>query len=211
MDSILNPNPSPDPLDPTPLIVAEYNYIAQSAFQANEDRARVSQFFFVTVGTLVAALVTAQIETADAAQLYRAFSVIFILLAAFGALTLYHLARLRLAWRECALAMNQIKDQAIKRSPDLAAYYRWNSGTVPPSFKARSVGFLLAVMVSLLSGLALGAATAFLGLAARPGALNWPLSIGLGLLGAGILLLAFYYLPLREKLTGSPERESGPG
>ena len=30
------------------LLVAEFNYIANAAFQANEDRARVSQFFFVT-------------------------------------------------------------------------------------------------------------------------------------------------------------------
>jgi len=29
-------------------LVAEFNYIANAAFQANEDRARVSQFFFVT-------------------------------------------------------------------------------------------------------------------------------------------------------------------
>jgi hypothetical protein len=197
--------------EPTPLLVAEYNYIAQSAFQANEDRARVSQFFFVTVGTLVAAIFSSQIDIVDPSGLYYTFAVIFILLAAFGALTLYHLTRLRLAWLECALAMNQIKDQAIKQMPDLAAYYRWNSGTVPPAFKARSVGFLLAVMVSLLSGLALGAAAAFLGLAGRQGAIPWLSSIGAGLAGAGILLVVFYYLPLREKLTGTPEAESRSG
>ncbi len=184
-------------LDGSDILVAEFNYIAQSAFQANEDRARVSQFFFVTFGTLIAALLTTQLENIDQGQLYTAFTVVFILLAIFGVLTLYHLARLRQAWREAAFAMNQIKDQASRRSPELAGYFRWNTATVPPAFKARSVGFLLAVLVSLLSGLAIGAAVAFFGLARQPDSINWAASIGLGLSGGGTLLLLFYYLPLK--------------
>ena len=44
MDSSPSSDTSAGPLDPTPLLVAEFNYIAQSAFQANEDRARVSSY-----------------------------------------------------------------------------------------------------------------------------------------------------------------------
>lgn len=193
-----NLDPSAEHPHPNPIVVAEFNYIAQSAFQANEDRARVSQFFFVTFGTLIAALLTSQIETIDQYQLNIAFTVIFILLAIFGALTLFHLARLRQAWREAAFAMNQIKDQASRHTPELSAYFRWNTSIVPPAFKARSVGFLLAVMMALLSGLALGAAAVFSGLSGQPDAINWPLNIGLGLAGALLLLLLFYYLPLRK-------------
>jgi len=180
-----------------PIVVAEFNYIAQSAFQANEDRARVSQFFFVTFGTLIAALLTSQIDTIDQSELYIAFTVIFTLLAVFGTLTLFHLARLRQAWREAAFAMNQIKDQASRHTPELAGYFRWNMSTIPPAFKARSVGFLLAVMVALLNGLAIGAAAVFFGLSQQAAAINWPLSISLGLIAAALLLVVFYYLPLR--------------
>ena len=48
------------------LIVAEFNYIAQTAFQANEDRARVSQLFFVTFGTVIAALYSSQLSPEEA-------------------------------------------------------------------------------------------------------------------------------------------------
>ncbi|MDX1436587.1 MAG: hypothetical protein R3335_07250 [Anaerolineales bacterium] len=195
MDVQAGPDSSPHS---TALLVAEFNYLAQSAFQANEDRARVSQFFFVTFGTLIAALLTSQIQNIDLSLLYLAFAVIFSLLGAFGALTLYHLARLRQAWREAVFAMNQIKDEAVRQSPELAAYFRWNTSSIPPAFKARSVGFLLAVMVALLGGLAIGAAVAFYSLSQDATSLNWTASTGGGLLGTGLLLAIFYYLPLRE-------------
>ena len=42
-------------LDATAVLTAEFEYVAQSAFQANEDRARVTNFYIVSVGSLVAA------------------------------------------------------------------------------------------------------------------------------------------------------------
>ncbi len=38
------------------ILKAEFEYIAHTAFQANEDRARVSSFYFVSVGSVVAAI-----------------------------------------------------------------------------------------------------------------------------------------------------------
>ena len=34
------------------ILKAEYGYIADTVFQANEDRSRVTSFYFVTVGSL---------------------------------------------------------------------------------------------------------------------------------------------------------------
>ena len=44
------------PVELDELLAAEYDYIAQTANQANEDRARVSSFYLIAVGSLVAAL-----------------------------------------------------------------------------------------------------------------------------------------------------------
>ena len=44
--------------------------MAQTAFQANEDRARAWQYFFVTFATLIAALLSTQVEGIDRRQLY---------------------------------------------------------------------------------------------------------------------------------------------
>ncbi len=191
--------PSPNPPDlAQDIIAAEHGYIAQTAFQANEDRARASQYFFVTFATLIAALLSVQVPGVNPGQLYVTFVVIFVLLSALGLITILELVRLRQAWLESIIAMNQIKEQVIARDPQLAAYFRWRMDTVPPAFKLRSFGFLQAVSVALLSGLSLGAAVAFGSLAGGRVDVPWGLSMVTGLLCATLLLAGGYVWPLRK-------------
>lgn len=178
------------------LLVAEFNYIANTAFQANEDRARVSQFFFVTFGTFVAALFSSQLSGVDINQVYKAFTVLFVLIGIFGGMTMVQLARLRLAWIESARAMNQMKTVVIQSNPSLEVYFRWKNDTIPPAFKPKSVGFILAVMVALLSGLAIGSAVAFFWLSVNPDSVAWIWSILLGALGSAIAFAFCYWRPL---------------
>jgi len=96
-------------LDADNLLSSEYEYIAQSAFQANEDRARVSTYYVVTFGTLVAALFSLQIDNDALGNLHRALVVVFLTLSLFGLSTLLQLVRLRQAWIESVRALNQIK------------------------------------------------------------------------------------------------------
>src|SRR5215510_12211246 len=93
------------------LLAAEYNYIAQTANQANEDRARVSSFYLVAVGSLLAGLFGTQLIDAGhfTVEVKLMFSGLFIILTLLGASTVMQLARLRAAWYESMLAMNQIK------------------------------------------------------------------------------------------------------
>ena len=44
------------------ILKAEYEYIAATVFQANEDRSRVASFYFVSVGSLVAAILSASFQ-----------------------------------------------------------------------------------------------------------------------------------------------------
>lgn len=179
------------------IIAAEYGYVAQTAFQANEDRARAWQYFFVTFATLIAALLSTQVEGIDQRQLYLTFVVIFTLLAALGLITILQLVRLRQAWLESVRAMNQIKARLVADDPALAAYFRWTNDTVPPPFKLRSFGFLQAVSVALLSGLAVGAAVAFAGLARGAGVVPWGLSLVTASLSSALILGLGYVRPLR--------------
>jgi len=174
------------------IITAEYGYVAQTAFQANEDRARAWQYFFVTFATLIAALLSTQVEGIDQRQLYLTFVVIFTLLAVLGVITILQLVRLRQAWLESVRAMNQIKERLVADDPALAAYFRWTNATVPAPFKLRSFGFLQALSVALLSGLAVGAAVAFGGLAAGRAVVPWTLSLlAAGVAAGGILGLGY--------------------
>src|SRR5438552_2049547 len=97
------------------MLIAEYNYIAQAVFQANEDRSRVASFYMITFGSFIAALITYRFNFVpeQPAWVHWGFAGLFLALAMMGLLTILQLARLRHAWFEGLEAMNQIKEYYI--------------------------------------------------------------------------------------------------
>lgn len=152
------------PVELDELLAAEFDYIAQTALQANEDRARVSSFYLIAVGSLVAALFGTQLfdDEKFTVTVKLMFSGIFVLLTLLGTSTIMQLGRLRAAWHESMLAMNQLKDFAMKQSPELIEAFRWKTSTLPSKFKTGSVSHFQALEVSLISGLMFGASAFFL-------------------------------------------------
>ncbi|MEW5941340.1 MAG: hypothetical protein AB1750_16875 [Chloroflexota bacterium] len=150
------------PLSPDEILVAEFEYAANSAFQANEDRSKAASFFLVSVGSLVAAIFGAQKEGLTT-EVYFLLAVLFLALTFLGGLTVSQLARLRAAWLEAALTMNKIKDYYIGHFQDiqLADAFRWRTSTLPPIFKRNSVSYSTVIEVAVLSGLTLGASAVF--------------------------------------------------
>ncbi|MEJ5225139.1 MAG: hypothetical protein WHV44_11840 [Anaerolineales bacterium] len=147
------------------ILIAEYEYIAQTVFQANEDRSRAASFYLVTFASFIAALVGAQFEF-DPAQVFyvnMGFGVLFIILAVFGLLTILSLVRLRQAWFESIAALNQIKDYYIAQMGNDAfeQAFRWRMASAPARFKPGSVGFLLVLQIALLGGVSTAAAVYF--------------------------------------------------
>ena len=155
--------PQKENIDPNEILIAEFEYAANSAFQANEDRSKAASFFLVSVGSLVAAIFGAQqwgLEPASSLVLAGLFLVLTIL----GWLTVKQLARLREAWRESARTMNKIKDFYTERFEDmkLREAFRWRSDTIPNKYKTDSVSYYTAIEVSMLSALTFGAFVFFL-------------------------------------------------
>lgn len=144
------------------ILKAEYNYIASTIFQANEDRSRVASFYFVTVGSLVAAILSALNSAGNLKSISLAFSGLFLVLTILGALTLAQLARLRAAWHESAQAMNEIKDFYIKHNQEIEPAFKWRTKTLPPTDKPFSIANLMAFEVALLSAITSGAFVYFL-------------------------------------------------
>ncbi len=180
------------------ILVAEFEYISQTAFQANEDRARASEFFLISFGTLLAAVLTTQFGDVETRFLYRLFIVLFTVVGVWGALTILQLCRLRQAWLESVRAMNAIKDAVITQSPEVAGYFRWRTGSIPRAYKPWSVGFLLALQVSMVSGIALGAACTLGFLLAGRNDLPWLWMLAVVLVTITAFLVCLYYLPLRR-------------
>ena len=143
------------------LLMAEYEYIAQTILQANEDRSRVATFYFVSVGSLVAAILSASFSTNDIRNISLAFAGLFIVLTLLGALTLAQLARLRAAWHESVEALNQVKDFYIKHNREIEPAFKWRVRTIPPTDKPFSIANLLAAEVAILGAITSAAAVYF--------------------------------------------------
>lgn len=174
----------PLPLDFDELLAAEYDYIAQTAIQAHEDRARVSSFYLIAVGSLLAAMFGTQLFDPGfySRGVNLMFGCLFILLTLLGTSTILQLGRLRAAWYESALAMNQMKDFMVSENRNLIKAFRWNTDTLPPKYKTSSVSYYQAFEVALIGGLMFGAAIFFLQQAfILISLLNWILSAIAGL------------------------------
>jgi len=152
----------PTKLNPDEILKAEYDYIATTVFQANEDRSRVASFYFLTVGSLVAAILSAIFSTSDLKSVSLAFAALFMVLTILGTLTLAQLARLRAAWHESVEAMNQIKDYYIENNKEIESAFKWRLKTLPPTDKKFSIANLMAVEVALLGAITSTASVYFL-------------------------------------------------
>lgn len=193
----LEPGLPVDLLNMDTILAAEFNYAAQTAFQANEDRARVTSFYLVTVGSFLAAILSTQFITAPGELIYGGFSALFMVISLMGIITLLQLARARAAWYESVRTMNQLKDFYIKYTPNypLQDAFRWRTGSIPPRLKISSISFLLALEICLLGSFMFGAAVVFLILAVKGETLWWGILAGLFFL---VLQMTLYATILRD-------------
>lgn len=152
-------------LDPNEILSHEFDYAAQTAFQANEDRVRVFNYYLATAGTLIAAVVLADLT--NSAHLI-VFGLVLSGLAILGLMSLLKLAKLRLAWIDSVRAMCQIKKYYVQMCDevDLSRAFRWTTETIPSAGKKWTVAFLMALTITLLNSASMGGAVLFWGLLA---------------------------------------------
>jgi len=189
--------PSKPKLSQDTILEAEFGYIAATATQAYEDRARVATFYFVSVGSLIAAIISAQLFQPESAgetlqNIYLAFCALFSFLTVLGYLTLAQLARLRTAWLDSVKAMNRIKTYYIDNvGTELGSAFLWTDEVAPKGYKPGSVANYLAYQVALLSGLIFAASVFFFQQGINQIKYLWPLSVILGVLMAFLQMYAY--------------------
>lgn len=124
-------------LNANDILIAEFEYAKDTASQAMEDRHKMVNYYLIIVGVLLNAVATLLTSSQEAEKLmmsedlirYAVFSLLFTLFI-LGILYLLKLIRLRLAWFESALAMNQIKDYYKKNAALLTLKplpFRWTT------------------------------------------------------------------------------------
>lgn len=142
----------PKDLNSNDILIAEYQYAAQSAFQANEDRVKVFNFVFANILTLGASFIAPFLNISFDSKL---FGYLFIALAAIGFLSIIQLVKLRRAWRESVKAMNKVKEYYIQANPQLESAFKWRAQTIPTAAKVFSMSFLMVFMLMILNTLAI--------------------------------------------------------
>ena len=137
-------------LDPKDLLIAEFNYIADYASQANEDRARVSSYYFVTAAAAVAAILGTNLQNGSV-WVYLGLMLLFAVLSFVGYCTVLQLARLRAAWRDSADAMNRVVECYLDKlaDPEVEQALMWfkRKEKLPAEGRVESIAFLLALSV----------------------------------------------------------------
>jgi hypothetical protein len=145
------------------ILTAEFEYIAHTASQANDDRSSVVSFFIIAVGSPLAAFFSTDLADLHGPTAYLLFTGLFLILAILGTTTILQLARLRGAWYESMLAMNHMKEFLVKNSDsDISGAFRWTFQSAPAKFKPNSVSFYQTLEVAILAGLLFGAFVFFL-------------------------------------------------
>lgn len=144
-------------LDPDAILTEEFEYAAETAYQAHEDRVQVFYQFLAAAATVLAAVFFVE----DYNPVH--FSTLSLLLFTFtvvGVFSLLKLARLRTAWRESVQAMCQIKDYYVTHGddPNLEEAFLWTEDTIPAGVSSGTVAYYLALTVSFInSGTLVGA------------------------------------------------------
>jgi hypothetical protein len=185
-------------LDPNEILSREFEYAAQTAFQAQEDRVRVFNYYLAMAGTTIAAALLP--SSANNVHL-GVFSLLFGGLAILGFLSLLKLAKLRLAWVDSVRAMCQIKEYYIQMCDkvQLERAFRWKRETIPPLGKRWTVAFLMALTIGFLSSASTGGAILLWGLAVGRSWIIQSILIGLFSLAVQVVLWCVLCREVRRK------------
>jgi hypothetical protein len=166
------------------MLLEEFNYASVTAYQAQEDRARMFNLYLLLIGVLGSGL-AAVYQLGGGLKSYAGeLSITLLLVAGMMGITFFiKLIRLRQAWRESALAMTLIKEHYIHafdlNAPGAVNPFYWRLKTLPMGEKRTSTTAVVCGTVAALASLCFGGV-------ALVGATLWlP-----GVIGAGSALAA---------------------
>jgi hypothetical protein len=147
------------------LLIEEYKYAGNTAYQAIEDRARTVSLYYILLGILATG-VSAIYQLSGSSHPYSQVLVILLLLIVSGlsATFFINIIRLRQSFLESIIAMNVIKEFYIQQfqhqMPTIEKVFRWRLSTIPAGERIGSVTFVMSYLIALMGSLCLAAAIA---------------------------------------------------
>src|SRR5260370_6430368 len=145
------------------MLLEEFNYVSVTAYQAMEDRARISSFYYLLLGVLASGL-AAIYQLGGGTHNVPPLLVATLLLIAFLISICFFvtLIRLRQAHKESLIAMNVIKEfyieQFKQQMPAVEQAFHWRFQTMPKGERIGSVTFMIASLNAFIGSLCLAGA-----------------------------------------------------
>src|SRR6266487_4866541 len=138
------------------MLLEEFNYASLTAYQAMEDRARISSFYYLLLGVLASGLAAIYQFSNGAHAIPQFIVVTLLLIAAIVSVTFFiTIIRLRQAYRESVLCMNVMKEfyiqQFKQQMPTIEHAFRWRLRTIPLGERIGSVTFMFGYLNALRS------------------------------------------------------------
>lgn len=193
------------------ILLEEFNYASVTAYQAMEDRARVSNLYYVLLGALASGVAAIYQFSGSTFRLSEPLLLILLLIAGLISPTFFmQIIRLRQAHRESLICMNVIKEFYISQfqepMPQIKHAFRWRLTTIPKGERFGSVTFVMSHLIALVGSLCFGFAAFLL---AEPGIIRnhrsiLPLPFIIAVLVCAVALL-LHILFYRHALSKSSE------
>jgi FtsH-binding integral membrane protein len=145
------------------MLLEEFNYVSVTAYQAMEDRARISSFYYLLLGVLVSGLAAIYQFSGGTHNVPLSLVTILLFVGTIISVSFFvTLIRLRQAYKESLLTMNVIKefyiDQFKQQMPAIEQAFRWRLATMPKGERIGSVTFMIAALNAFIGSLCLAGA-----------------------------------------------------
>ena len=145
------------------MLLEEFNYVSVTAYQAMEDRARISSFYYLLLGVLASGLAAVYQFGGGTHNVPLFLVATLLLIGAIISISFFvTLIRLRQAYKESLLTMNVIKefyiDQFKQHMPAIEHAFRWRLATMPKGERIGSVTFMIAALNAIIGSLCLAGA-----------------------------------------------------
>ena len=145
------------------MLLEEFNYVSVTAYQAMEDRARISSFYYILLGVLASGLAAVYQFGGGTHNIPLSLVAILLFVGAIISISFFvTLIRLRQAYKESLLTMNVIKeyyiDQFKQQMPTIEHAFRWRLATMPKGERIGSVTFMIAALNAFIGSICLAGA-----------------------------------------------------
>lgn len=159
------------------MLLEEFNYAGVTAYQAQEDRARMFNLYLLLIGVLGSGLAAVYQLGGGLKSFGGELSLALLLVAGLmGVAFFIKLVRLRQAWRESVLAMSLVKEYYIREfsatAPGAVNAFYWRLKTLPTGEKPTSTTAVICATVATL------ASCCFMGAGVVGGILWLPAALG---------------------------------